>query len=68
MDTSKKFLQVLLLACCCVFVIKNDAVEASHNVYPEFQSLAAVKVNQVHRTAFHFQPPSNWINGWYYFV
>lgn len=67
MDTLKKFLQVLLLACCCVFVIKNDAVEASHNVYPEFQSLAAVKVNRVHRTAFHFQPPSNWINGWYWY-
>ncbi|XP_024186926.1 beta-fructofuranosidase, insoluble isoenzyme 3 isoform X1 [Rosa chinensis] len=60
MDTTKWF---LLLACCCVFVIHNiNGVEASHKVYPEFQSLRAVKIKQVHRTGFHFQPPSHWIN------
>ncbi|XP_043691046.1 beta-fructofuranosidase, insoluble isoenzyme 1-like [Telopea speciosissima] len=37
-------------------------VEASHKVFPEWQSLQASKVKSLHRTAFHFQPPKNWIN------
>ncbi|KAM2568157.1 hypothetical protein TB2_008437 [Malus domestica] len=69
MDTTaiKLLVEVIFLACCVVAINNITGVEALHNVYPEFQSLAAVKVKQVHRTAFHFQPPRNWINGPMYF-
>ncbi|KAF5750528.1 beta-fructofuranosidase insoluble isoenzyme 1-like [Tripterygium wilfordii] len=40
----------------------GGGVEASHKLFPEFQSLNAVRVGEVHRTGFHFQPPRNWIN------
>ncbi|XP_010271619.1 PREDICTED: beta-fructofuranosidase, insoluble isoenzyme 1-like [Nelumbo nucifera] len=40
----------------------NGVVEASHRIFPEYQSLAAAKVNQLQRTGYHFQPPKNWIN------
>ncbi|KAK8553982.1 hypothetical protein V6N13_072903 [Hibiscus sabdariffa] len=42
-------------------------VQASHMVFPEFQSLAATTVRQLHRTAYHFQPPMHWINGPMYY-
>ncbi|KAJ8426208.1 hypothetical protein Cgig2_028298 [Carnegiea gigantea] len=48
---------------------KVENVEASHKVYPrELQSVEASRpVNPRHRTAFHFQPPSHWINGPMYY-
>ncbi|KAM7263846.1 hypothetical protein ACFE04_001529 [Oxalis oulophora] len=42
-------------------------VEGSHKVYPDFQSLSADTVDEVHRTGYHFQPPKHWINGPMYF-
>jgi len=45
------------------FVLSNNGAEASHKIYPQFQTLSVENVNQVHRTGYHFQPPRNWING-----
>uniref|UniRef100_A0A1D1ZGR4 Beta-fructofuranosidase, insoluble isoenzyme 3 n=1 Tax=Anthurium amnicola TaxID=1678845 RepID=A0A1D1ZGR4_9ARAE len=36
--------------------------DASHRVYPTYQTYEAEKVSSNHRTAYHFQPPKNWIN------
>lgn len=58
-----KFLSIFMLIAYLWVISNNNGVEASHKIYPEFQSLAAVKVKQLHRTAFHFQPPKHWING-----
>ncbi|KAI9380388.1 hypothetical protein POPTR_016G077500v4 [Populus trichocarpa] len=44
------------------FVLSNNGAEASHKIYPQFQTLSVENVNQVHRTGYHFQPPRNWIN------
>ncbi|XP_042512375.1 beta-fructofuranosidase, insoluble isoenzyme 1-like [Macadamia integrifolia] len=49
------------------FVLRSDngdhmCVEASHKVYPELQSIQAEIVSPLYRTAYHFQPPKNWIN------
>ncbi|XVF26956.1 hypothetical protein REPUB_Repub14bG0065000 [Reevesia pubescens] len=41
-------------------------LEASHHVYNNLQtvqSISAASTNQPYRTGYHFQPPSNWING-----
>ncbi|KAJ1420316.1 Glycosyl hydrolase family 32, N-terminal [Sesbania bispinosa] len=37
-------------------------VEATHHVYRNLQSLSSDSSNQPYRTAYHFQPPKNWIN------
>ncbi|KAA3463981.1 beta-fructofuranosidase, insoluble isoenzyme 1 [Gossypium australe] len=50
-----------------ILYVNNDRMEASHKVYPQFQSLSAVNIRQLHHTAFHFQPPKNWINGPMYY-
>ncbi|XVF76175.1 hypothetical protein PTKIN_Ptkin13bG0245400 [Pterospermum kingtungense] len=66
---------VLNLLSLCIFIpnflyavinSNNGGVEASHMVYPQFQSLSAVSVHQLHRTAYHFQPSKNWMNGFFY--
>ncbi|KAK8632513.1 hypothetical protein V6N13_072904 [Hibiscus sabdariffa] len=63
---------VLTLLSLALFIItflgvnNNGQVEASHQLYPQFQSLTAINVLQLHRTAFHFQPPQNWINGCFF--
>ncbi|GAY33071.1 hypothetical protein CUMW_005480 [Citrus unshiu] len=62
-----KFLSIFMLIAYLWVISNNNGVEASHKIYPEFQSLAAVKVKQLHRTAFHFQPPKHWINGPMYY-
>ena len=62
MDISK-FLSVLFLLCFLCLECNNVVVKASHKVYPEFQSLSAVEVKQIHRTRFHLQPPKHWMNG-----
>ncbi|KAL5160254.1 Beta-fructofuranosidase, cell wall isozyme [Glycine soja] len=36
---------------------------ATHHVYRNLQSLSSDSSNQPYRTAYHFQPPKNWING-----
>uniref|UniRef100_A0A7N2M6S5 Beta-fructofuranosidase n=1 Tax=Quercus lobata TaxID=97700 RepID=A0A7N2M6S5_QUELO len=66
MDISK-FLSVLFFLCSLCLECNNVVVKASHKVYPEFQSLSAVEVKQIHRTRFHFQPPKHWMNGPMYF-
>ncbi|KAF1886336.1 hypothetical protein Lal_00045568 [Lupinus albus] len=38
-------------------------IEATHHVYRNLQSLTSDSSNQPYRTAYHFQPPKNWING-----
>ncbi|XP_017256918.1 beta-fructofuranosidase, insoluble isoenzyme 2 isoform X2 [Daucus carota subsp. sativus] len=49
-----------------VFIFSLDVnirgVEASHQVFPELQSVSAVNVQLVHRTGYHFQPKKHWIN------
>ncbi|XP_062102297.1 beta-fructofuranosidase, insoluble isoenzyme CWINV4-like, partial [Humulus lupulus] len=42
--------------------IHDVGVEASHNIYPEYQSLDNDEVNPIHRTGYHFQPQKHWIN------
>ncbi|GAB4856370.1 Invertase [Ancistrocladus abbreviatus] len=59
--------KLLIFSYCsiCLLLCINgiiNGVEASHKIYPEFQSLEATNVKQVHRTGFHFQPPKHWIN------
>lgn len=61
MDATK-FFSILLLVCFFCLECNNVVVKASHKVFPEFQSLRAVEVKQLHRTGFHFQPPKHWIN------
>ena len=39
-------------------------IEATHHVYRNLQSLSSDdSFKQPYRTAYHFQPPKNWING-----
>lgn len=38
-------------------------IEATHHVYRNLQSLSSDSSNQPYRTAYHFQPLMNWING-----
>ncbi|KAF8403326.1 hypothetical protein HHK36_011428 [Tetracentron sinense] len=66
MDNSDLF-WVSIVCCFFLNLINNNGVEASHKVFPEFQSLKASKVSQQHRTGYHFQPPKHWINGPMYF-
>ncbi|KAK7284845.1 hypothetical protein RJT34_19598 [Clitoria ternatea] len=72
---------MVLPNCVSIFVVVfsftllliNNGVEAFHKIYPHLQSVSATSVSEVHRTAYHFQPPKNWINGpmyyngWYHF-
>ncbi|KAK4272718.1 hypothetical protein QN277_021234 [Acacia crassicarpa] len=55
-----KVFVLLLLSLLCV--IQHNGVEASHKTYPTYQSVASSEVKEIHRTAYHFQPPSHWIN------
>ncbi|XP_016652080.1 PREDICTED: beta-fructofuranosidase, insoluble isoenzyme 3-like [Prunus mume] len=67
MDTTlnKKLGLVFVFAASVFLVINNNGVKASHNIYSRLQNAAAVEVNQLHRTGYHFQPPKHWINGKY---
>lgn len=51
-------------AVCLCFLLVGEAVEveveASHDPHRNLQSLSR---EQPYRTAFHFQPPQNWMNG-----
>ena len=38
---------------------------ATHHIYRNLQSVSSDSSNQPYRTAYHFQPPNNWINGIY---
>ena len=38
---------------------------ATHHIYRNLQSVSSDSSNQPYRTAYHFQPPKNWINGIY---
>ncbi|KAK2983800.1 hypothetical protein RJ640_008476, partial [Escallonia rubra] len=57
----------LWLLCLCSLILGHGVLEleASHHVFVHLQSLssAATSPNQPYRTAYHFQPPKNWING-----
>ncbi|KAF1881225.1 hypothetical protein Lal_00023260 [Lupinus albus] len=44
-------------------ILINNGVEGFHEIYPHLQSVSAISVSDQHRTAYHFQPPRNWING-----
>ncbi|XP_019424844.1 PREDICTED: beta-fructofuranosidase, insoluble isoenzyme 1-like [Lupinus angustifolius] len=43
-------------------ILINNEVEGFHEIYPHLQSVSAISVNDQHRTAYHFQPPRNWMN------
>lgn len=45
-----------------VLILFNNGVHSSHQVYTEFQSLAALNVALSYRTGYHFQPVRNWMN------
>ncbi|KAJ7963186.1 Beta-fructofuranosidase, insoluble isoenzyme like [Quillaja saponaria] len=38
-------------------------LEASHHVFEHLQTVSTGSTNQPYRTAYHFQPPKNWMNG-----
>ncbi|XP_050227898.1 beta-fructofuranosidase, insoluble isoenzyme 1-like [Mercurialis annua] len=59
MGISKFTAVICFIAFVCL--IKNG-VEGSHKIYPEYQSLSAKIVKQIHRTGYHFQPAKHWIN------
>ncbi|KAE8680560.1 Beta-fructofuranosidase, insoluble isoenzyme CWINV2 [Hibiscus syriacus] len=61
MEVSKSLSHCLVLRNLVISLPKG--VQASHRVYPDYQFLAATTVKQLHRTAYHFQPPKHWING-----
>ncbi|XP_022889250.1 beta-fructofuranosidase, insoluble isoenzyme 1-like [Olea europaea var. sylvestris] len=61
-----KFLWVFAVYLFCFLAFNNGVVEASHKEYLHLQSVSRVNVKQVHRTAYHFQPQRNWINGLYF--
>ncbi|KAF8395412.1 hypothetical protein HHK36_019358 [Tetracentron sinense] len=67
METPNLIWVLIFCSCFCFNLINNNGVEASHKVFPEFQSLKVSEVSQLHRTGFHFQPPKHWINGPMYF-
>jgi hypothetical protein len=48
-----------------IYVNSILSIEATHHDYRNLQSLSShdSKPNQPYRTAYHFQPPKNWING-----
>lgn len=63
MDILRKLAPVFLFASCVFLITNNNGVEGSHRIYSRLQNVPAGEVNQVHRTAYHFQPPKHWING-----
>ncbi|GMI71070.1 hypothetical protein HRI_000776300 [Hibiscus trionum] len=65
MDVSKPL--SLCLPAWNLIISMLMGVQASHRILPEFQSLSATTVRQLHRTAYHFQPPMHWINGPMYY-
>lgn len=64
MEICSKLIRVLLCFFPIIINIFNNGggVMAFHEVYPNYQSLSVIKVNQVHKPAYHFQPKQNWIN------
>ncbi|KAG9135719.1 hypothetical protein Leryth_002438 [Lithospermum erythrorhizon] len=61
---SSWFVTLCILLTFTIFNCNNNGVvEASHKVYSHLQSIPSNNVNHVHRTAYHFQPEQNWING-----
>ncbi|KAI3455570.1 hypothetical protein Pfo_012233 [Paulownia fortunei] len=52
------------LIICFLSVLGNVVeIEASHIVHRDLQSLqTSLPANQPYRTAYHFQPPKNWMN------
>ncbi|XBI24175.1 hypothetical protein VPH35_049301 [Triticum aestivum] len=63
MGTAAAALMIVSLLCWTA----ATAVQASHVVYPELQSLEAKEVATELRTGYHFQPPRHWINGPMYY-
>ncbi|XP_057455211.1 beta-fructofuranosidase, cell wall isozyme isoform X2 [Lotus japonicus] len=53
----------LLALLCIIYSTGVLPVEATHHVDRNLQSLTSDSSNQPYRTAYHFQPPKNWING-----
>nr|XP_028948965.1 beta-fructofuranosidase, insoluble isoenzyme 1-like [Malus domestica] len=62
MDILRKLAPVFLFVSCVFLITNNNGVEGSHRIYSRLQNVPAGEVNQVHRTAYHFQPPKHWIN------
>nr|KAJ0203146.1 hypothetical protein LSAT_V11C500289310 [Lactuca sativa] len=72
MEICCKFIRALLCYLPIIFTTLGGAM-ASHKVYPGYPSNSTVKVKQVYRTSYHFQPKKHWINapmyykGYYHF-
>ncbi|KAG4945125.1 hypothetical protein JHK87_041132 [Glycine soja] len=56
---------ILLLLAIFSLIYGNGIlpIEATHHVYRNLQTLSSDSSDQPYRTAYHFQPPKNWING-----
>ncbi|KAF3450505.1 hypothetical protein FNV43_RR06589 [Rhamnella rubrinervis] len=56
---------IFWLFCFLSFLLGHGVVklEASHHVCRHLQTLQSTSTKQPYRTAYHFQPPKNWMNG-----
>ncbi|KAK7268022.1 hypothetical protein RIF29_20704 [Crotalaria pallida] len=61
------FLTIFLALCSLCIILRNNCVEAFHDIHPQLQSVSVHSVDTLYRTGFHFQPPRNWINGPMYY-
>ncbi|EPS65342.1 cell-wall invertase [Genlisea aurea] len=53
----------IIFSCSLAF-----SVRGSHRLYEsDLRSVSPANVDQLHRTAYHFQPPEHWINGPMYY-
>ncbi|XAR49935.1 Beta-fructofuranosidase, partial [Bertholletia excelsa] len=57
-------LSCVWLLCLSSFLLGHGVweLEASHHVYRELQTFQSSPATRPYRTAFHFQPPKNWMN------
>ncbi|XP_071686715.1 beta-fructofuranosidase, insoluble isoenzyme 3-like [Rutidosis leptorrhynchoides] len=62
MEICRIVFKVLVCWFPVIFIHFDGGVMGFHNIYPEYQSLTAVKVNHSHKPVYHFQPKQNWIN------
>ncbi|KAL4194752.1 hypothetical protein AMTRI_Chr05g70040 [Amborella trichopoda] len=46
----------------CLFVFFHGFAGASHLFYEELNTVEPTSVSEQYRTAYHFQPPKNWMN------
>ncbi|XP_010262081.1 PREDICTED: beta-fructofuranosidase, insoluble isoenzyme CWINV1 [Nelumbo nucifera] len=58
------FSRIWYIGLCSVLLLLHRGAEASHPIYMHLQSVQSTSAvdHQPYRTAYHFQPPQNWMN------